>query len=267
MSAVGAPPRAGPLAAELHLARRERRTVTPLTERWPGFTVAQAYEVQAAGVQARLADGEVIVGGKLGFTSAAMREAMGVAEPNHGWLTDAMVLHDELVDPAAFIHPKVEPEIAFVLGADLVPPVTVAQVLAATRGVAACLEVVDSRYHDFRFRAPDNIADNSSAGAVRLGDPHPVGGTDLRTCGVVVTVGGVVVHTAAGAAAHDHPAAAVAWMANHAERVLRAGDVVISGGLTAPVDLRPGTVVTVDIDRLGSVTLRMPPAPPEPRRI
>lgn len=247
---------AGALAAELHRARRDRATIAPVTDRMAGLTHDHAYAIQAAGVDLRLADGEAIVGGKLGFTSAAMRAAMGVDHPNFGWLTDAMLLHDGVVALDDFIHPKVEPEIAFVLGADLAPDATVTDVLAATEAVVPCLEVVDSRWHDFRFGALDNIADNSSAGGVVFGDPAPVADLDLRLLGVVVEADGVLHDTAAGAAAHDHPAAAVAWMARHADRGLRAGHVVISGGLTGPVDLAPGTVVTATFDRLGAVGLR-----------
>ncbi|MEE8600633.1 2-keto-4-pentenoate hydratase [Euzebya tangerina] len=271
-------------AEELHRARVARRTVAPLSERWPDMTPADAYAVQAAGIQARLAEGETVIGGKLGFTSAAMRRAMGVDSPNYGWLTDAMLLGGPEVDVAdhvssRMIHPKVEPEIAVRLAADLEAPVTAAEVLAATESVMACLELVDSRFTGFRFGPLDNIADNSSAGAVVLGQPVPLGDINLRLIGVVVEVDGAVHHTAAGAAAHDDPAAAVAWMVNHCARPLAAGSLVISGGLTAPVTLvepLPGghdrgltdgyaenppivhnhvPTVTAHFDRLGSVTV------------
>lgn len=248
-------------AAELHEARQARAPVATLTGRFADIDDDDAYAIQAAGLQLRLDDGEQVVGGKLGFTSAAMREAMGVDEPNSGWLTDAMLLHDGVARPGQFIHPKVEPEIAFLLERDLPRDATVSDVLAATAGVAACLEVVDSRFEDFRFAALDNIADNSSAGGVVLGDPVPVDGLDLALLGVVVTADGRLHDTAAGAAAHDHPAAAVAWMARHASDSLQAGHVVISGGLTSPVDLVGGTVVRADFAHLGHVTVRMPATP------
>lgn len=250
----------GAMAAELHAARRARHTVRPFTGRPGGLDVATAYEVQAAGLRLREAEGERVVGGKLGFTSEAMRRAMGVDSPNHGWLTDAMLVDGGRVDLDTLIHPKVEPEIAFLLARDLAGPgVTAADVLAATGALAPCLEVVDSRYDDFRFAAADNIADDSSAGLVVLGEPvalGDVGGAGLRLVGCVLAVGGEVVHTAAGAAVHGDPALAVAWMANHCGRPLRAGSVVISGGLTSPVDLEDGIDVTVEIDRVGAVTAR-----------
>lgn len=222
------------------------------------MTLDDAYAVQEAGIGLRLADGESIVGGKLGFTSKAMQRAMGVHHPNYGWLTDAMLVHDGIVRLDALIHPKVEPEIAFLLGEDLEPPVSTTDVLAAAGAVMPCLEVVDSRYLDFRFGPLDNIADNSSAGMVLLGAPVRPLDFDLTLLGVVVEANGELHATAAGAAALDHPAAAVAWLVNHHRtgRRFEAGQLVISGGLTSPVDLAPGTVVTADFDRIGSITLK-----------
>jgi 2-keto-4-pentenoate hydratase len=249
------------LARELHEARNTRQPVPPLTSRHPDLTQDDAYAVQAAGIGLRLDDGETIVGGKLGFTSVAMQRAMGVESPNYGWLTDSMLVHNRAIRLSELIHPKVEPEIAFLLAEDLGADTTAADVLSATRAVAPCLEPVDSRFVDFQFQALDNIADNSSAGRVVLGDAAvDPDGIDLRTCGVVVSVNGRPQLTAAGAAALDHPAAAVAWMARavaDSARPLCAGDIVISGGLTAPVDLAPGMTVRVDIDHIGSANFRV----------
>lgn len=243
------------LAAELHEARLARRPITPITDRRDGFSEAQAYRVQEEGLRLRLEDGETPVGAKLGFTSAAMRAAMGVDRPNFGWLTDAMIIHDAEASLSTLIHPKVEPEIALVTGEELAAPVRTADVLAAVRRVAPALEVVDSRYVGFRFRSQDNIADNSSAALVALGSPVPARGIDLRRTGVVVSVDGETLFTAAGAAAFDHPGAAAAWMINASRRPFPAGGVIITGGLTPPVDLRPGTSVVAEFDRLGAVTL------------
>jgi len=244
------------VADVLHTARLGRHEVATLSSQHPDMTIEDAYAVQEAGIRMRLDDGETLIGGKLGFTSRAMQQAMGVHHPNYGWLTDAMTIHDLVVPLDGLIHPKVEPEIAFLLGADLDPPVSAAEVLAATAAVMACLEVVDSRYVDFEFGPLDNIADDSSAGMVAFGPPEPPAGLDLALLGVVVEADGALHATAAGAAALDHPAAAVAWMANTSNRPLRAGHLVISGGLTAPVDLAPGTVVTADFDHIGSITIR-----------
>lgn len=252
---------ASEIAQELHDARLERRTVPTLSSRFSNLTRDDAYAVQAAGIELREKGGEAVVGGKLGFTSPAMQKAMGVDSPNYGWLTDATLIHDRVVRLSELIHPKVEPEIAFLLDDDLGPDTAPADVLEATRAVIPCLEVVDSRFDGFTFQAFDNIADNSSAGKVILGDAAAATiGIDLRTVGVVVTVDGVVADTASGAAALDDPAAAVAWMARavaDGPRSLRAGDIVISGGLTAPIDLHPDMTLRVDIDRIGSASFRV----------
>ncbi len=255
----GVADRSSAMARVLHRARLDREPVETFTGRPEGLDLETAYAVQARGIELRLGDGETLVGGKLGFTSEAMRRAMGVESPNYGWLTDTMMLPGDEVDLDALIHPKVEPEIAFILSRTLAGPgVNAADVLAATGALAPCLEVVDSRYVDFRFRAADNIADNSSAGRVRLGVPVPLdrlSGTDLRLLGCVVSVDGAVTHTAAGAAVHGDPAEAVAWMVRACGRPLPEGSIVISGGLTPPVDLADGTSVLVEIDRLGSTDL------------
>jgi 2-oxopent-4-enoate/cis-2-oxohex-4-enoate hydratase len=247
------------LAEELHRARLDRRETATVTSRHPDADLSGAYSIQAAGIELRERDGEVVVGGKLGFTSLAMQQAMGVDQPNYGWLTDAMLVHDRTVALDRLIHPKLEPEIAFLLGDDLDGGMGADDVLAATAAVMPCLEVVDSRFIDFQFQLQDNIADNSSAALVVLGDVAvPPGGLDLRTCGVVISVDGEVAHTATGAAALDDPAKAVAWMADavSGSRGLRAGDIVISGGLTPPIDLEPGVTIRTDIDHIGTATLR-----------
>ena len=247
--------RVNALAEELHRARLTRTPISPLTGRHADFSESDAYQVQQLGIRLRIRDGEALVGAKLGFTSRAMRAAMGVDRPNFGWLTDAMIIGDGQAPLDALIHPKVEPEIALVLGEELKAPVGTAEVLAAVRWAVPALEIVDSRYEDFRFRSNDNIADNSSAAMVALGSPAPVRGVDLARVGVVVSVNGRMRFTAAGAAAFDHPGAAAAWMINTCGKTLPEGSVIITGGLTSPVDLAPGTGVVAEFDRLGTVTL------------
>lgn len=241
-------------ALSLERARLER-TPVPMLSRSSPLTMEDAYRVQEAGIRLRVGAGEQVIGAKLGFTSRAMQQAMGVPHPNYGVLTDAMWLHGSDVELDRLIHPKVEPEIGFLFASDLTPPISVAGVLAATLAVLPCLEVVDSRYVGFRFTGVDNIADNSSAGMVAFGDP--VAYRDrLDLVGVAVWGDGELRSTATGAAALDHPAAAVAWMVNHAPFTVRAGDIVISGGLTGPIDLGVGTVVTAEFDRIGAVSIR-----------
>lgn len=246
------------LAEELYRARIDRRPLDPLSERFD-LTADDAYRVQEEGLGRRVDDGEAIVGGKLGFTSEAMRTAMGIDQPNYGWVTDAMELSGGTVALSSLIHPKVEPEIAFVLGEDLDSGAGVEDVLSATSGVTACLEVVDSRFRDFRFGPTDNIADDSSAAAFVLGERvAPVGSLDLAAVGVVMKIDGQAHARATGAAVMEHPAAAVAWMAGAARvRGLRRGDIVLSGGLTAPVTLTRGLTVSVEIEHIGTATLKV----------
>ncbi|GIU91134.1 MAG: 2-keto-4-pentenoate hydratase [Acidimicrobiia bacterium] len=242
------------LATELHRARIDRRPIEPLTEGFGDLTLEEAYRIQQYGLSLRISEGERVVGAKLGFTSRAMQRAMGVSHPNYGVLTDAMLLTGP-VPWERLIHPKVEPEIAFLIGEEIRPSASAFDVMAATEKVIPCLEVVDSRFIDFRFAALDNIADNSSAANFALGDPHPVDGLDLRLIGVVLFADGDPGETAAGAAVLDHPARAVAWLVNSRGEPLMPGQVVLSAGLTAPVDLRRGMEVIAEFDRLGSVRL------------
>jgi 2-oxo-3-hexenedioate decarboxylase len=248
------------LADILWRAARARTAIDPLTETRGPLDEPAAYAVQDELVALRTAAGERVVGAKLGFTSAAMREQMGVDSPNWGWLTDAMVLTGEDLPLDAYIHPRVEPEICFVLGAALRgPAVTAAQVLEASAAIAPALEIVDSRYRDYRFTACDNIADNSSAAGVRVGPGVEPGALRLDEVAVVLERDGEVVDRATGAAALGHPAEAVAWLANRladAARALQPGDLVLSGGLTAATPVRRGERLVARFDGLGSVAVR-----------
>ena len=167
------------------------------------------------------------------------------------------------LDIAMLIHPRAEPEIAFLLARELAGPTTVTGVLAATEAVFGAVDVLDSRYRDFRFTLPDVVADNASAGRLFLGPRacRPGQIEDLRLIGCVLRCGGEVIHTAAGAAVMGHPAASVAWLANrlaeHGEH-LPAGSLVFSGGLTAAVPIRPGHAVTAEFDGLGTVEVFAP---------
>jgi 2-oxo-3-hexenedioate decarboxylase len=238
-------------------AEAARSAMTPITDTEPDLTVADGYEIQSAVLSKRLGRGERLVGAKLGLTSRAKQEQMGVTEPVYGWLTDAMVCAGEA--PLALdslIHPRVEPEIAFVLGFDLSGPgVTIHDVLDATVGVCAALEIIDSRYADFRFTAADVIADNTSAARFVLGPTRVEPTFDLSLVGCLLESGSQQVATAAGAAVLGHPAEAVARLANRVG--LEAGWVVLSGGLTAAVPLVPGGFVSATFGRgLGRVGVR-----------
>jgi 2-oxo-3-hexenedioate decarboxylase len=249
------------IAADLATSERERRERTPFSDEFPELDVETAYAAQWAGVQAKLDAGEALVGAKLGLTSRIKQQVMNVDSPLYGWVTSGMLVpYGEPVDLSRFIHPRVEPEIAFLLGRDITTPATVTSVLAATDSVFAAIDVLDSRYADFTFTLPDVVADNASAGAFLLGPaavpPAQLG--NLALVGCVLRVDGEVVSTAAGAATMGHPAASVAWLANQLaergdKRSLTAGMLVFSGGLTEPVHLTPGRSVTAELDGLGAV--------------
>jgi 2-oxo-3-hexenedioate decarboxylase len=247
------------VAADLAEAERERRHRTPFSDEHPDFDEETAYAAQWAGVSAKLADGHRLVGAKLGLTSRVKQRVMKVSDPLYGWVTDRMLApYGEPVDLASLIHPRVEPEVAFLLARDVVAPATVTSVLAATEAVFAAVDVLDSRYENFRFTLPDVIADNASAALFLLGPAAvpPADAGDLRLLGCVLRVRGEVVATAAGAASMGHPAAAVAWLANRLaghEQQLRAGMLVFSGGLTEPVPLGPGVSVTAELAGLGTI--------------
>ena len=248
------------LAARLHRAWANGELLSPLTEEFPTLGVEEGYRVQDALIAHWEAEGQRVVGAKLGLTSRAKRREMGIGQPIYGWLTDLMCL--EPPGPVdGLVQPRGEPEVAFVLDRDLGGPgVTAVHVLAATRAVAPAIEVLDSRFRDYRFSLPDVVADNASSGRFVLGggfvDPADL---DLATLGCVLELNGEVVATAAGGAVLGHPARAVAWLARTLAvrgRGLRAGQVVLSGGLTSAVPLGPGDLLTATFARLGDVEVR-----------
>lgn len=235
--------------------------VAPITDVEPSLTVEEAYEIQEELIRLRVARGETIIGAKLGLTSKAKQLAMGLDEPIYGVLTDAMLLPiEQPVTMAEHIHPRVEPEIVFVLAHDLAGPgVTIQDVLAATGSVCSGLEIIDSRFADFRFTLPDVIADNTSASRFVLGPVAAEPSFDLSMIGCVFEVDGSVVGTTAGAAILGHPAEAVAQLANWLGRrggVLRAGWKIMSGGLMDAMPLHAGRHALATFSRLGRVGVR-----------
>lgn len=251
------------LAVQLQRAATERRAGTPLSDARPDLDEADAYAIQAALLKRM---GGVRVGYKLGFTSAAMREQMGVEHPNSGVLLADMRLGTARLPAAELIQPRLEPEIAILLGHDLRgAAVTPEQVAAATAAVLPALEVVDSRYRDYRFKAVDNIADNSSAARYLTGAPRALSDVgDLRLTGVLLEIDGITVDQGLGAAALGSPLASVAWLVRHLAargEGLAAGELVLTGGLTRAYPLQSGqTAVAHFGGGLGAVSLHHPAA-------
>lgn len=250
------------LGERLFEAWQTRRPIPPLTAEYPDLSPADAYAIQRVVVARRLAAGERIVGWKVGLTSKAMQDQLGVDQPDYGpILSGFLAAEGEPIDVATLVAPRVEAEIAFLLAAPLRGPgLTVLDVLRATAGVTPAIEVIDSRIEAWRIRLADTIADlASSARVVTGGTLTPLAGLDLRTVGVVLERGGEVVATGAGAAALGHPAAAVAWAANTLGELgvtLEAGQLVMPGALHASVPARAGDVFRARFDGLGAVTVR-----------
>lgn len=250
------------LGDELYDALSAQQVVAPLTERHPDITIEDGYRIQLRMIERRLQAGEKVIGKKIGVTSQAVMNMLGVHQPDFGQLLDGMVYGDGAVIPAGtLIQPKAEGEIAFVLGHDLQGPgITAADVLRATEGVMVCFEIVDSRVRDWKIKIQDTVADNASCGAFVLGDRLvDVRALDLRHCGMVLEKNGEVVVTGAGAATMGSPVNAMVWLANTLGRLdmpLRAGEVVLSGALGAMVPVVPGDQLRVTIGGIGSCSVR-----------
>lgn len=248
--------------AEYLLGAEERvEAVAPITDIEPTLTLEDAYRIQDELLERKLADGERLIGAKIGLTSRAKQESMGVHEPVYAWLTDRMLLPLEApLSLGDLIHPRAEPEIVFLLRGDLSGPGVSAQaVLDATAAVFCGLEIIDSRYADFRFTLPDVVADNASSSRFVLGGRRVVPEFDLALEGCVLEVDQELVATAAGAAVLGHPAEAVAQLANALVargRTLEAGWIVLAGGLTDAQPLVPGRQIEATFARLGRVGLR-----------
>lgn len=247
------------LSRSLLEAERARVPIPPLTDSHPDLTEQDSYQIQEALVAAR---GEPRVGYKLGFTSEAMREQMGIPRPNYGQLTQPMWVDADAgpVGLSELIHPRVEPEVALLVERDLSGPgLTPAQVYPAVRWAFGALEVVDSRYEDYRFRAEDNTADNSSAARFVLGSPISLAMTpELRLVSAVLWRNGEIIDSGVGANAMGDPIRAVVWLANclgEAGKVLEEGSVVLTGGLAKAHPVGGGGTFLAEFGGLGAAKI------------
>jgi 2-oxopent-4-enoate/cis-2-oxohex-4-enoate hydratase len=248
------------LADALAGARQSRKPCAPLTEIFPQLTLQDAYAVSEITLKERLVQGGArLVGKKIGLTSRAVQKQLGVSEPDFGYLSSDMnVPLGETVSRASLLQPRVEGEVAFVLKRDLKGPgVTVADVVRATDFVLPCIEIIDSRVKDWKIKIQDTVADNASSALFVLGaEPTRLGKVRLRTAGMALRVNGEVLSTGCGAACLDHPALAVAWLANALGRFgveLKAGEVILSGAFGPVVPVSAGDQVEVAISGLGEV--------------
>jgi 2-oxopent-4-enoate hydratase len=250
------------LAARLRSAEDDRAPIPPLTEENPEMTVADAYRIQQLNVHRRKEDGGLVRGRKVGLTSLAMQQQLGVDEPDFGALfADMIVEEGDAIPVSELIQPRIEAEIAFVMETDLQGPgVSSADALRAVAGALPALEIIDSRVADWKIKLPDTIADNASSARVVCGGRlTPLRDLDLRTIGMVLNVDGEVAATGAGAAVLGNPIRCVAWLANKLGEFgvpLRAGDLVLAGALHAAVGVAAGTSVQAEFAELGSVATR-----------
>ena len=256
------------LARQLYEARKSRTPLRHFSKQHPGMTVADGYAIQQAWVKLELADGRKIKGRKIGLTSRAMQQASQIDEPDYAPLMDDMFFAGGGDIPVnRFIAPRVEVELAFILGKPLEGPgVTLFDVLSATDYVTPAVEIIDARIEQFdretkaMRKVTDTISDfAANAGIVLGGRPVKPLDVDLRWVGALLHKNGVVEETGLAAAVLNHPATGVAWLANklapHGEK-LNAGDVVLAGSFTRPVGAVAGDGFHVDYGPLGSISFR-----------
>ncbi|HMY77176.1 MAG TPA: 2-oxopent-4-enoate hydratase [Thauera aminoaromatica] len=250
------------LGDSLYDALIARTPIAPLSAAHPDMTIEDAYHVQQRMIARRLEQGDRVIGKKIGVTSKAVMNMLGVHQPDFGYLLDSMVFNEgESVDMDTLIQPKAEGEIAFLLKKDLQGPgVTAADVLAATEGVMACFEIVDSRIQDWKIKIQDTVADNASCGVFVLGDQLvDIADLDLALAGMVLEKNGEIVVTGAGAATMAHPVNAMVWLANMLGSLgiaLKAGDIVLSGAMGAMVPVARGDNLRMTIGGIGGCSVR-----------
>lgn len=255
-------------ARRLDEAERTKVQIGQLSLEAPGITVEDAYAIQRAWVERKIASGRKLVGHKIGLTSRAMQQSSQIDEPDYGALLDDMMFRDGGDIPTdRFIEPRMEIELAFVLGKRLTGPnCTIFDVLDATDYVTPAIEIIDARIQRFHpetgkpRRVMDTISDNAANAGVVLGGrpvrPHDV---DLRWAPAICWLNGVVEETGVAAGVMNHPATGVAWLANKLFPygvTLEPGHIILGGSFTRPVPMAKGDVFHVDYASLGSVSFR-----------
>ena len=256
------------LAAELQQAEQSRVQVGHFSKRFPEMTIADGYAISRAWVRMKIATGRVARGHKIGLTSRAMQQASQITEPDYGTLLDDMFIQEGSDIPAKrFIAPRVEVELAFVLGRRLQGPnVTIFDVLAATDYVVPAIEIIDARIEQFDRHTKvmrkvfDTIADNAAnAGIITGGRPVKPDAVDLRWVSALLYKNGVIEESGVAAAVLNHPATGVAWLANKLApwgEFLEKGEVVLGGSFTRPTNAVAGDTFHADYGPLGSIAFR-----------
>ena len=256
------------LATELNTAEKTRVQVEHFSKRYPHITLEDGYQISRAWVAMKIAEGRTVKGHKIGLTSRAMQQASQITEPDYGTLLDDMFIQEGSDIPVSrFIAPRVEVELAFVLGKPLRGPnVTIFEVLDATDYVVPAIEIIDARIEQFDRHTKvmrkvfDTISDNAAnAGIITGGRPVKPHAVDLRWVSALLYKNGVIEETGVAAAVLNHPATGVAWLANklapHGE-YLAAGEVVLGGSFTRPTPAVAGDTFHADYGPLGSIAFR-----------
>jgi 2-keto-4-pentenoate hydratase len=249
------------LAADLAQAERSRVPIAPLTSAHPDIDVVDAYEIQLINIRQRVAEGARVLGHKVGLSSEAMQQMMGVDEPDYGHLLDEMqVFEDVPVQAGRYLYPRVEVEVGFILAADLPGAgCTEDDVLAATEALVPSIELIDTRITDWKIALCDTIADNASSAGFVLGKARvSPADIDVKAVDAVLTRNGEVIAEGRSDAVLGNPVTAVAWLARKVESFgvrLRKGDIVLPGSCTRAIDARPGDQFVAEFTGLGSVHL------------
>ncbi|RQZ42226.1 2-keto-4-pentenoate hydratase [Burkholderia sp. Bp9090] len=247
------------MAARLREAQSLRRAIAPLRDTCPEGDPALAYAIQQINNDLRAANGERVVGRKIGLTSPAVQKQLGVDQPDFGALFASMAYGDSQPMPlASLIQPKVEAEIALVLERDLTAEKhTFADLISATAYAVAAIEVVDSRIRDWDIRFFDTVADNASSALFVLGSrPVLLRDIELSACAMTLTQDGEVLSRGNASACLGNPLNAAAWLADRMVRLgtpLRAGDIVLTGALGPMVAVNAAGTYTAHIEGLGGV--------------
>ncbi|MFI7671792.1 2-keto-4-pentenoate hydratase [Nocardia sp. NPDC049526] len=250
------------LADELEAAERDRVGIDPLIARHPDIDVVDAYQIQLINIRRKLDNGAKVVGHKVGLSSLAMQQMMGVDEPDYGHLlADMEVFEDVPVETSRYLIPRVEVEVGFVLGADLPgEECTEADVLAATVAYAPSIELIDSRIKDWQIGLADTISDNASSAGFVLGAARVAPkDLDIKAIDAVLTRNGEVIAEGRSDAVLGDPVIAVAWLARKVAGFgvrLKAGDIVLPGSCTRAIDARAGDSFHAEFAGLGSVRLQ-----------
>lgn len=245
----------------LDSAEDQHQSIPPLTEQQPTLSVDEAYHVQLTRITKKVAAGDVITGKKIGLTSLAMQNLLGVDQPDYGHLLQSMeVKNGWKIALSSLFQPKIEGEIAFILKKDLVGPhVTVEDVLQATDYVVASIEIVDSRVKDWKIQLADTIADNASCGLYVLSEQKiKIEDVHLPSIEMNLLKNGQIINSGKGTDVLGDPAACVAWLVNKLKDYnvdLKAGEVILSGALSAAVVAEPGDVFTASFTTLGDITV------------